>query len=60
MEIREGLPDDLGRLIDFMKLVDHEFFPPLSLRPGGIYERVSSTLAKVDSNFFIGESNGMG
>ncbi|MBC2696774.1 MAG: GNAT family N-acetyltransferase [ANME-2 cluster archaeon] len=58
MEIREGLPDDLGRLIDFMELVDNEFVPPLSLRAGGIYERVSGTLAKVDSNFLIGESNG--
>jgi len=58
MEIREGLPDDLGRLIDFMELVDHEFVPPLSSRPGGIYDRVSGTLAKVDSNFLIGESNG--
>jgi len=58
MEIREGLPDDLERLIDFMELVDNEFVPPLSLQPGGIYERVSGTLAKVDSNFIIGESNG--
>ena len=58
MKILEGLPDDLGRLIDFMELVDHEFVPPLSLRPGGIYDRVSSTLAKADSNFLIGESNG--
>ncbi len=58
MEIREGLPDDLGTLIDFMELVDHEFVPPLSLRPGGIYDRVSGTLAKVDSNFLISESNG--
>jgi len=58
MEIREGLPDDLGRLIDFVELVDHEFVPPLSLRPGGIYDRVSGTLAKVDSNFLIGESHG--
>jgi len=58
MEIREGLPDDLERLIDFMELVDNEFVPPLSLQPGGIYERVSGTLAKMDSNFIIGESNG--
>jgi len=58
MEIRDGLADDLGRLIDFMELVDHEFVPPLSLRQGGINERVSGTLAKVDSNFLIGESNG--
>jgi len=58
MEIRDGLADDLGRLIDFMELVDHEFVPPLSLRPGGICERVSGTLAKVDSNFLIGELNG--
>ena len=58
MEIREGLPDDLGRLVDFMELIDHEFVPPLSLRPSGIYERVSGTFAKVDSNFLICESNG--
>ncbi len=58
MEIREGLPDDLERLIDFIELVDHEFVPPLSLRPDGIYDRVSGTLAKADSNFLIGESNG--
>ena len=58
MEIREGLADDFEILIDFMELVDHEFVPPLFLRPGGIYERVSGTLAKVDSNFLIGDSNG--
>jgi ribosomal protein S18 acetylase RimI-like enzyme len=58
MKIREGLPDDLERLIDFIELVDHEFVPPLSLRPDGIYDRVSGTLAKADSNFLIGESNG--
>ncbi len=58
MEIREGLPDDLGTLIDFMELVDHEFVPPLSLRPGGIYDRISGSLAKADSNFLIVESNG--
>jgi ribosomal protein S18 acetylase RimI-like enzyme len=58
MKIREGLPDDLERLINFMKQVDHEFVPPLSLRPGGIYKRVSGTLANEDSNFLICESNG--
>jgi GNAT superfamily N-acetyltransferase len=41
-----------------MKQVDHEFVPPLSLRPGGIYKRVSGTLANEDSNFLICESNG--
>jgi hypothetical protein len=29
MEIREGLPDDLERFVNFMELVDHEFVPPL-------------------------------
>ena len=58
MKIREGLPDDLEQLINFMELVDQEFVPPLSLRQGGIYGRVSGTLVNVDSNYLVCESNG--
>lgn len=53
MEIRESSADDFKELEIFMELVDGEFCPPLSLRPGGIQGRIAGSLARGDSNYLI-------
>ncbi len=58
MEVREADASDFGKIRRFMELVDHEFFPPLSARSGGIPGRISSCLAGTDSNYLIAEING--
>ncbi len=59
MEIREADASDFEKIRRFMELVDHEFFPPLSARPGGIPDRISSCLAGTDSNYLIAEADGI-
>ncbi|MBE0522816.1 MAG: GNAT family N-acetyltransferase [Methanosarcinales archaeon] len=46
MEIYETTDADFEKLKEFMELVDSEFFPPLSSRPGGINGRISGNLAR--------------
>jgi len=58
MEIREADASDFEKIRRFMELVDHEFFPPLSARPGGIPGRISSCFAGTDSNYLIAEIDG--
>jgi ribosomal protein S18 acetylase RimI-like enzyme len=58
MEIRESDLSDFKKIQCFMELVDHEFFPPLSDRPGGIPGRISSCLAGTDSHYLIAEVDG--
>ncbi|MCL7415139.1 MAG: GNAT family N-acetyltransferase [ANME-2 cluster archaeon] len=55
MEIKEANAYDFEKLRIFMELVDDDFFPPLSLRPGGIHGRISGCLAGTDSNYLIAE-----
>jgi ribosomal protein S18 acetylase RimI-like enzyme len=58
MEIREANASDFEKIRRFMELVDHEFFPPLSARLGGIPGRISSCLAGTGSNYLIAEADG--
>lgn len=58
MKICETTEYDCERLTKFMELVDSEFFPPLSRRPGGINGRVAGNLAREDANYLIAETEG--
>ena len=53
MQIRESTVVDFRKIRDFMELVDPEFVPPLSQRPGGINGRISGTLSGEKSNFIL-------
>lgn len=57
MQIYLATSNDFERLKEFMEIVDCEFVPPLSQRPGGIPGRISGCLAAVDSNYLIAESD---
>lgn len=58
MNIYEGTAGDFEKLKIFMELVDTEFYPPLSMRPGGISGRITESLAGADSNYLIVEKDG--
>lgn len=58
MEIYETTDADFEKLKEFMELVDSEFVPPLSSRPGGIKGRISGNLATEDANYLIAEIEG--
>lgn len=59
MNIYEGTAGDFEKLKTFMELVDNEFFPPLSGRPGGISGRILESLDRADSNYLIAEKDGI-
>ena len=56
LTIREADLSDHHSICKFIELVDGDFFPLLSVRPGGIVARVDRSLAKSDSNYLIVES----
>ncbi|HUW68380.1 MAG TPA: GNAT family N-acetyltransferase [Candidatus Nanoarchaeia archaeon] len=58
MEIYETTDADFEKLTKFMELVDSEFYPPLSSRPGGIKGRIFNNLAREDANYLIAEVEG--
>jgi len=58
MEIYETTDADFEKLTKFMELVDSEFYPPLSSRPGGIKGRISGTLLRGETNYLIAEVEG--
>lgn len=53
LRIREADLNDCHPICKFIELVDSDFFPLLSVRPGGIVARVERSLAKSDSNYLI-------
>lgn len=52
---REAEKNDHSQIREFIELVDSEFYPPLSQRPGGIEERIENSLVKPDANFLMAE-----
>ena len=56
LTIREANLSDCHPICKFIELVDGDFFPLLSVRPGGIEGRVERSLAKSDSNYLIAEA----
>ena len=56
LTIREADFSDHHPICKFIELVDGDFFPLLSVRPGGIEARVERSLAKSDSNYLIVEA----
>lgn len=54
--LREAEKKDQALIRAFIELVDSEFYPPLSKRPGGIEERIEKSLAKPEANFIIAEA----
>ncbi|MCQ1536867.1 GNAT family N-acetyltransferase [Methanosarcina sp. KYL-1] len=54
---REAEIEDHPQIQAFIELVDPEFYPPLSERPGGIDGRIENSLAKPDANFLIAEGS---
>ena len=56
LAIREADLGDFHPICKFIELVDGDFFPLLSVRPGGIEGRVERSLAKSDSNYLIVEA----
>ena len=56
LTIREADLSDHHPICKFIELVDGDFFPLLSVRPGGIEARVERSLAKSDSNYLIVEA----
>ncbi|MBN2109983.1 MAG: GNAT family N-acetyltransferase [Methanosarcinaceae archaeon] len=53
--IRETTKEDFDIVSRFIELVDNDFCPSLSLRGGGILERVENTLATADSNYLVAQ-----
>ncbi|MDO9516746.1 MAG: GNAT family N-acetyltransferase [Methanosarcinaceae archaeon] len=56
LTIREANLNDCHPICKFIELVDGDFFPLLSVRPGGIVDRVERSLAKSESNYLIVET----
>ncbi len=55
LSFREAEKNDHSQIQAFIELVDSEFYPPLSRRPGGIEGRIEDSLAKPDANFLMAE-----
>lgn len=52
---RDADENDRSQIRAFIELVDSEFYPPLSRRPGGIEGRIENSLAKPEANFLLAE-----
>jgi ribosomal protein S18 acetylase RimI-like enzyme len=55
--IKEAKKKDKLAIQKFIELVDHEFYPPLSERGGGISERVEKCLDTPEANYLIARLN---
>lgn len=55
--LNEAAKKDFSRLLEFMKLVDRDFVPPLSER-GSIEDEVRNALASEDEHYLIAEKKG--
>ncbi|MFP4655723.1 MAG: GNAT family N-acetyltransferase [Methanohalobium sp.] len=57
--IHEACPGDYHRIRRFMELVNDDFTPPLDKRKINLEERIQDTFDKLDSGYFIAESQTM-